>query len=525
MSFQENEEDIPGPPSVTTREEFMAAIEDRLRDGRRNIPIQVNMDDPDDEINLSGIDVSGLTFEGIFSGVDFEKSKITSCNLSGVKFIGCAFDKATFNGNTSLRGCDFEDSSLFKVVLGDNVDISGADFRKADDIDKIRDKNNNVISITKLKERGAILGEWWLTEGLERQRQRRIMRNVRTLTEFNDALAQNNFMFNLNIKNENMDNKTYQQITIKGKLQNTTLKKTKFINVLFEDVIFDSCNLENSNFNNCTFENVNIIGNSTLKNAFFGNVSFVKFVLSDNTILENTDFRYANYVDEILNEEGNKIPVEELVRRGVILDDILLQGVQRQSSNESDVGVGPFGFESEEEDNGFDNVFLPENLLNEQQFESLKKLVLDNLENVQDIINENDLMDLIYGIEDSIYEEKVIKDVLLEPLDMIQDEFLESEYKPNQTIKRAIDTLVLNLILESPILSDEGITQSDIIENIYPLAVREIEQNLTSETLKTLQNPFLPQNLVTKEEYDNYFDKLYEEKFKTQERFARKRRP
>ena len=370
-------------PAVTTREEFMAAIQDRISNERRDVPIQVNMDDPDAEINLSGIDVSGLTFEGIFSGVDFEESTFTSCNLSGVKFIGCHFDRTTFNGDTSLRGCDFNDSSLFKAVLGDNVDISGTDFSQADDIDKIHDENNNVISITKLQERGAILGEWWLTEGLERQRQR----------------------------------------------------QTRMM--------------------------------------------------------------------------------------------ALPQNLQRQSSNESDVGVGPFGSESEdegerpdfsdlqrryddlrqEEDNGFDNVFLPENLLSEQQFEALKRLVFDNLENVQDIRNENELMDLIYGIEDSIYEEEVIKDVLLEPLDMIQYEFLESEYKPNQTIKRAIDTLVLNLILESPILSDEGITQSDIIENIYPLAVREIEQNLTSETFKTLQNPFLPQNLATEEEYDNYFDK------------------
>ena len=682
---------------VRTREEFIKAIDDRISSGRRNIPIQVQTDF-EDEIDLANIDVSGMKFKGIFYGVQFENNVFTSCDFSGVKFYGCNFDKVTFNGNTSLTGCDFNDTSFFNTIISDDTDISGSDFSKADDVNRILNENNEIISIKKLKERGAILGDFWLSREEQeedipgsapvttesalriaiRDRNQPGRRNIPievniigegfqqeitgidasglTFTGTFKDCAINDLAFNncklLNINflncelnivsfiNCNLDNCNFKEETsltevyfeacnitgmiissdteldnvdfyylngldkvvdenrnnisveelkdrgldiveaadepaqeegdIDGSAPVTTVQafygavqdrrrsgrlstpinvdiregnitgefsgltiRGSFINITFskveddggeENSAFTNCNLSNVSFLNCELDNCSFTNGSSLEGTKFTNSNVGGMIIDENTNISGADFRDANDVEEIYKDyDFNNISIQELIDRGAILDDWLTEGLQIQSEDEGDMGVGPFAAESgdegarpdfsdfesrfaalqqgqsqgqpqQQEEDGLDNPFLPENLLSKEQVESLTKTVLRTI-NIDNVANEQDLKLLVFTIGDEIYQNDVIQERIKTGLGIDLSEYLNNQTKPIETIIRAVDVLILNSIMDN---YKETIPKT--VEAVTPLVIEEMKKYFTVSALKTLGNPFLPENLLTEKE-------------------------
>ena len=541
------EENIPGSSEtpVITEAALKIAIRDRNQPGRRNIPIEVNIAGAEDfQEEIRGIDAVGLTFTGTFRNCSLYDFALNGCKLSNINFLncelyivsftGCDLDNCNFKEGTTLTETVFEICSISRMIIANDTEFNDVKFLYLTGLDKIIDENGENLNKQKLKDRGVEINE---DENVpEEEEDIAGPPPITTVEAFNGAVQDR-------IRSGRLSTPIDVNITegnITGDFEGLTIRGT-FTYINFNGTQFTSCNFTGVSFLSCMLDGCSFNGETSLESSKYTNSELGGMIISENTILNGADFRDANDVDEILDNDEprpinapglNIISIQELLNRGAILDDWLTEGLQRQSSNESEMGVGPFAAESgeqgerpdfsdlesrlarlrqdlpqgqPEEEDGFDNPFLPENLLSKQQVTSFVRTVLQNT-NIDNVSSIDDVITLVYSIEDEIYKNDVIQERIKTGLGIDLSEYLNKETKPIETIMRVVSVIILNLIMDNA-----KKTIPETVEVVTPLATEEMKKYFTVTALKTLGNPFLPEkeiprvkaNLNTKVEFND----------------------
>ena len=487
---------------ATTESALKIAIRDRNQPGRRNIPIEVNIIGEGYQEEITGIDASGLTFTGTFKDCVINDLAFNNCKLSNINFLNCELnivsfrncnlDNCNFKEETSLTELYFEACNITGMIISSDTELNDVDFYYLKGLDKIVDENGNNISAEQLQDRGVDIVE--AADEPEQEEEEDIPGPppVTTVDAFNGVVQDR-------IRSGRLSTPIDVNITegnITGKFEGLTIRGA-FNNVNFNGANFSSCNLTGISFLNCMLDECIFDEQTSLQSCKFTNSNVGGMIIGKNTNLTDADFRDANDVDEIIDDdEFDNIPIQELLNRGAILDDWLTEGLQRQSSNESDMGVGPFAAESgdegappdfsdlesrlnalrqdlpqgEQQDDGLDNPFLPENLLSKEQVTSLVRTVLQNT-NIDDVSSIDDVITLVYSIEDEIYKNDVIQERIKTGLGIDLSEYLNNETKPIETIMRVVSVIILNLIMDNA-----KKTIPETVEVVTPLAIEEMKK-------------------------------------------------
>ena len=298
---------------------------------------------------------------------------------------------------------------------------------------------------------------------------------VTTKEEFLELLSEGNIgeTIEVDLKDIDLSNITFEEDTkITGTFTNVSFENSTFMFSNISNTTFHNCNLKNVNFEECNLNNVKFLDGTSLEYSIFFDVDVSGITIDDSVKLSNTDLRGASNANSIINTDGTKIPIKNLLDRGVIVQDSV-----RQQAEESEPAPAPAPAEV--------NPLLPENMISGEEFESL-------MENIADELFESDvdwLQDILTEIYAGVIEKQndngdVFKNII--------DEQLNSTEWNNRSLRRVanekIETAVHHIIINSIINNINSLTfgEDNPALSLLPYVKSKLNKFLTKDVIKKI---------------------------------------
>ena len=186
---------------VETQQDLKYAITDRNQEGRRNIPIEVNISEklegePHDMVDVSGVTITGTFRSSSINLIDFNLCKLSNvnflnCNLYGVMFEECEIDNCNFKG-TKLTETSFQECKISGMIISSDTEFQKVYFYYNTGLDKIVDEKGNNIDEVDLGGRGAEIAELE-TEPVREKVIPRVKANLNSKVDFYDPITMDKF--------------------------------------------------------------------------------------------------------------------------------------------------------------------------------------------------------------------------------------------------------------------------------------------------------------------------------------------